>query len=382
MPTAVEPIRVEARHSPRRIALVHDYLVQDGGSERVLLALHELYPRAPIYTLFHNPERTHPGFKHADIRTSDLNKLPFARKRYQWYLPFMASAVESFDLTGFDLVVSSSSTFAKGVIAAPEALHVCYCHTPTRFLWQERNDYVNELPQPKFIKRILPTFLHQLRQWDAIAARRPDVLITNSRTSQQRIRRYYQREAEIIAPPVDVERIPFTTKPGTYWLTGGRLVAYKRFDLAVRAFAKLNVPLKIFGEGPEMEKLKKIAGPKTEFLGHITDDAKIQLFRDAIAFLHPQIEDFGITAVEAMAAGRPIIAFGQGGAAETVLNGVTGTFFEVQCWEDVGNAVLRFDPGSFDPRKIRQHAETFGKPRFLEQMKERLDRAWAEHQRL
>lgn len=382
MPSAVEPIRVETRHSPRRIALVHDYLVQDGGSERVLLALHELFPRAPIYTLFHNPERTHIGFKHADIRPSHLNKLPFARKRYQWYLPLMASAVESFDLSGYDLVISSSSTFAKGALAAPEALHVCYCHTPTRFLWQERNDYVNELPQPKFIKRMLPPILHQLRQWDAIAARRPDVLLTNSKTSQQRIRRYYQRDSEIIAPPVDVERVPFSTKPGTFWLTGGRLVAYKRFDLAVRAFAKLNVPLKIFGEGPEMEKLKRMAGPKTEFLGHITDEAKVHLFRDAIAFLHPQIEDFGITAVEAMAAGRPIIAFGQGGAAETVLDGVTGTFFEIQCWEDVGNAVLRFDPARFDPRKIRQHAETFGKPRFLHQLKERLDRAWAEHIRV
>lgn len=382
MPSAVEPIRVETRHSPRRIALVHDYLVQDGGSERVLLALHELFPRAPIYTLFHNPERTHAGFKHADIRPSHLDKLPFARKRYQWYLPLMASAVESFDLSGYDLVISSSSTFAKGALAAPEALHVCYCHTPTRFLWQERNDYLNELPQPKFIKRMLPPILHQLRQWDAIAARRPDVLLTNSKTSQQRIRRYYQRDSEIIAPPVDVERIPFSTKPGTFWLTGGRLVAYKRFDLAVKAFAKLNVPLKIFGEGPEMEKLKKMAGPKTEFLGHITDEAKIQLFRDAIAFLHPQIEDFGITAVEAMAAGRPIIAFGQGGAAETVLDGVTGTFFEIQCWEDVGNAVLRFDPARFDPRTIRQHAETFSKPRFLNQLKERLDRAWAEHIRV
>lgn len=379
MPTATEPIRVEVRHSPRRIALVHDYLVQDGGSERVLLALHELFPRAPIFTLFHNPERTHAGFKHADIRPSSLNHLPFARKHYQWYLPFMPAAVESFDLTGYDLVISSSSTFAKGVIAAPEALHVCYCHTPTRFLWQERNDYVNELPQPKIIKRLLPALLHQLRQWDAIAARRPDLMLTNSRTSQQRIRRYYQREAEILAPPVDVERIPFSTKPGTYWLTGGRLVAYKRFDLVVRAFAKLNVALKIFGEGPEMEKLRKMAGPKTEFLGHVTDDAKIQLFRDAIAFLHPQIEDFGITAVEAMAAGRPIIAFGQGGAAETVLDGVTGTFFEVQCWEDVGNAVLRFDPARFDPRNIRQHAESFGKPRFLAQMKDRLEHAWMMH---
>lgn len=379
MPLAVAPVRVEARSEPRRVALVHDYLVQDGGSERVLLALHELYPRAPIYTLFHNPERTHVGFRDADIRPSRLNRLPFAPKNYQWYLPLMPAAVEAFDLSGYDFVLSSSSTFAKGVIAAPEALHICYCHTPTRFLWQERNGYINELPQPKIIKRLLPPFLHHLRQWDALAARRPDLMLTNSRISQQRIKRYYQRDAEIVAPPVDVERIPLSTKPGSFWLTGGRLVAYKRFDLVVRAFAKLNLPLKVFGEGPEREKLRAMAGPKTEFLGHITDEAKIQLFHDATAFLHPQIEDFGITAVEAMAAGRPIIAFGQGGAAETVMDGVTGQFFEVQCWEDVGNAALRFDPSKYDPREIRKHAETFGKPAFFARMKERIARAWAEH---
>lgn len=360
------------------MALVHDYLVQDGGAERTLLALHELFPRAPIFTLFHDPSRTHADFKGADIRPSHLQNKPMAIRHYQWYLPFMPAAIEAFDFTGYDLVLSSSSSFAKGALADPQALHVCYMHTPTRFLWQERVGYVNELPRPKLVKRFLPAYLHHLRQWDATAARRPDLILTNSRTSQQRIRRYYQRHSEIIAPPVDIERIPLSTKPGTYWLTGGRLVAYKRFDLVVRAFARLNVPLKVFGDGPEMEKLKKIAGQKTEFLGHISDEAKIQLFREAIAFLHPQIEDFGITAVEAMAAGRPIIAFGQGGAAETVLDGVTGTFFEVQCWEDVSNAALRFDPSRYDPREIRRHAESFGKPRFLAQMKERLDRAWAE----
>jgi glycosyltransferase involved in cell wall biosynthesis len=376
MALASSPERIETRHTPRRVALVHDYLVQDGGAERTLLALHELYPRAPIFTLFHDPARTHTGFKDADIRTSHLQKKPFAVRHYQWYLPFMAEAVESLDLSGFDLVLSNSSSFAKGVLADPHALHLCYMHTPTRFLWQERLGYVNELPRPKLVKRFLPSYLHHLRQWDAAAARRPDYIFTNSRTSQERIRRYYQRDAEILAPPVDVDRIPLSTKPGVYWLTGGRLVAYKRFDLVVKAFAKLNVPLKIFGEGPELEKLRKMAGPKTEFLGHIPDETKIQLFREAIAFLHPQIEDFGITAVEAMAAGRPIIAFGHGGAAETVMDGVTGTFFEVQCWEDVGNAALRFDPSRFDPREIRRHAETFGKTRFLRQMQERVAAVW------
>lgn len=373
---APAPVRTEARNEPRRVALVHDYLVQDGGAERTLLALHEMYPRAPIFTLFHNPSRTHAGFKHADIRPSRLNTLPFAKRHYQWYLPLMAGAVEEMDLSGYDLVLSSSSSFAKGVIASPEALNICYLHTPTRFLWQERVGYVNELPQPALIKRILPSVLHQLRTWDRLAASRPDILLTNSRTSQSRIKRYYGRGSTVIAPPVDIERIPFSHKPGTFWLTGGRLVAYKRFDLAVRAFAKLNLPLKIFGEGPELPKLKKLAGPKTEFLGHVTEQEKIELFREAIAFLHPQIEDFGITAVEAMAAGRPIIAFGQGGAAETVIDGTTGTYFEVQTWEDVGNAVIRFDPSRFDARRIRAHAETFAKPAFKQRVREQVIEAW------
>lgn len=376
MSLAPAPVRTEARNEPRRVALVHDYLVQDGGAERTLLALHEMYPRAPIFTLFHNPSRTHAGFKHADIRPSRLNTLPFAKRHYQWYLPLMAGAVEEMDLSGYDLVLSSSSSFAKGVIASPEALNICYLHTPTRFLWQERVGYVNELPQPALIKRILPSVLHQLRTWDRLAASRPDILLTNSRTSQSRIKRYYGRGSTVIAPPVDIERIPFSHKPGTFWLTGGRLVAYKRFDLAVRAFAKLNLPLKIFGEGPELPKLKKLAGPKTEFLGHVTEQEKIELFREAIAFLHPQIEDFGITAVEAMAAGRPIIAFGQGGAAETVIDGTTGTYFEVQTWEDVGNAVIRFDPSRFDARRIRAHAETFAKPAFKQRVREQVIEAW------
>lgn len=370
------PNRIETRNEPRRIALVHDYLVQDGGAERVLLAFHELFPRAPIFTLFHDPRHTHNGFKDADIRPSRLNNLPFAQRHYQWYLPLMPEAIESIDLSSFDLVLSSSSNFAKGVIAAPEALHVCYLHTPTRFLWQERLGYINDIPQPKIIKRLLPAYLHHLRQWDQLAASRPDILLTNSKTSERRIRRFYARSAEIMPPPVDVDRIPLSTKPGTYWLTGGRLVPYKRFDLVVKAFAKLNLPLKIFGVGPELEKLRKISGAKTEFLGHITDETKIQLFREAIAFLHPQIEDFGITAVEAMAAGRPIIAFGQGGAAETIMNGITGTFIEKQAWEDIGNAAIRFDPSRYDPRKIRLHAETFGKRAFLQRLKDRLNVAW------
>lgn len=349
-----------------RIALVHDYLIQDGGAERVLLALHEMYPDAPIFTLFHDPKQTHAGFERAQIITSPLNNRPFAPRYYQWYLPFMAHAVESFDLSDFDVVISNSSSFAKGAIAAPHATHICYCHTPTRFLWQDRLGYVNDLPQSWAIKQILPAFLHRLRQWDHLAAERPDILLTNSSTSQLRIRRYYKREAQIVHPPVDIDRIPCGAQNGTYWLSGGRLVPYKRFDLIVQAFNSLRLPLRIFGTGPEEQRLRRLAKPNVELVGRVTEDQKFSLYGDAIGFVHPQIEDFGITAVEAMAAGKPVIAYGKGGATETVLPGVTGEHFPVQCWQDIAESVLQFKPASYDPIRIRSHAEKFSKARFTE----------------
>lgn len=356
-----------------KVALVHDYLIQDGGAERTLLTLHELFPDAPIFTLFYDPDRSHAGFKPLDIRPSSLNRLPGAPRHYQWYLAFMPLAIEHMDFSAFDLVISSSSTFAKGVIVPPETKHLCYCHTPTRFLWQERHGYVNELPQPSFIKKLLPPFLHWLRQWDEQAAGRPDVLLTNSKTSQGRIRRYYRRDATVIYPPIDVDRIPLSSHPGTYWLAGGRLVAYKRFDLILETFKKLDLPLKVFGDGPEMKKLRRIAGPKTEFLGIIDDAVKADLYAHAIGFLYPHIEDFGLTAVEAMAAGKPVLAYAKGGATETVIDGVTGQLLNEQSPEALAEAVRHFDPARFDPAKIRAHAETFSKQRFLREIKAFVD---------
>jgi len=360
-----------------RVALVHDYLIQDGGGERVLQAFQELYPDAPTFTLFHDPERAHEGFRGRDIRTSMLQKWPLTRGREQWTLPFMPMAIEHLDLSGFDVVVSSSSAFAKGVIAPPGSLHVCYLHTPTRFLWEDRMSYVNDLPQPKVIKRALPLFLHRLRMWDRLAAERPDVIVTNSETSRKRIFRYYGKDATVIHPPVDVKRIPKAESKGDFWLTGGRLVGYKRFELTVEAFKKLNMPLKVFGIGPELDKLRRMAGPKTEFLGRVTDEEKIRLYTQAIGFIHPQLEDFGIMAVEAMAAGKPVIAYGQGGARETVVDGVTGAFIEAQTWEDIGDAIIRFNAATYDPVTIRAHAEGFSKERFKERFKLFLDQLMA-----
>jgi glycosyltransferase involved in cell wall biosynthesis len=359
--------------SSPRVALVHDYLVQDGGAERVLACLQRLFPDAPTYVLLHDKKKEYPPFNNGNIRTSFLSKLPFSTRYYQLYMPLMPRAVEQLDLTDFEIVISSSSSFAKGVIVSPETTHICYCHTPTRFLWQERFGYLHDAPLPWLMRVFLPSLLHRLRTWDRLAAERPNQIVTNSKTSQTRIKHFYGRDATVIHPPVDVDRIPLKGRSGSYWLAGGRLVKYKRFDLVVQAFTALDVPLKIFGVGPEMNRLKASAGPKVEFLGHVSDEAKVDLYQNAIAFVNPQIEDFGITAVEAMAAGKPVIAYNKGGATETVLPGVTGEFFQQQTWQDIRNIVQDFKPTRYDPETIRQHAETFSSDRFMREFRTYLE---------
>lgn len=349
-----------------KVALVHDYLIQDGGAERVLGCLQRLFPEAPTYTILYDPK--HPQAAGKAVRGSFLQKFPFSRHLDQWYMPLMPMAVEQLDLSGYDLVISSSSSFAKGIITAPETKHVCYMHTPTRFLWHDRIGYLNDLRQPRLVRIALLPILHQLRLWDLQAANRPTHLLTNSRTSQARIRRYYGREAEVVYPPVDVSRIPLARDRGSYWLAAGRLVGYKRFDLIVRAFARLRLPLKIFGSGPELRRLRAMAGPETEFLGNVPEQKKVELYQGAIGFLYPQIEDFGITAVEAMAAGKPVIAYGAGGGAESVVDGVTGEHIETQSWENIADAVIRFDATKYDPQRIRARAEEFSEDRFKEKM--------------
>lgn len=365
---------------PPKVALVHDYLIQDGGGERVLAALQELFPSAPTFTLFYDPARAHACFAQKDIRTSGLQRVPFLRRREEWTLPFMPMAIEHMDFSGFDLVISSCSTFTKGIIVPPGTTHICYLHTPTRFLWEDRTSYVNDLALPRLVKRLLPYTLHRLRTWDRLAADRPDALITNSMTSQERIRRYYHRDAVLVRPPVDSVAMhtpsaniaPPTERP--FWLTGGRLVGYKRFDLTVQAFAKLNLPLKIFGTGPELKRLRKRAGANTVFLGRISDEEKQRLYQQAIGFIHPQVEDFGITAVEAMTAGKPVIAYKKGGGAETVIHGVTGELIDMQTWEDIGDAIIRFNASRYNAETIRAHASQFSKEQFQAQFRALLHR--------
>jgi len=351
------------------IALIHDMLVQEGGQERVLRALQELFPDAPTFVLIYDKKNKEKYYLNKDIRTTFLQKMPGIEKKFQWYLPFMSAAIESHDLRNFDLVLSSSSSFAKGVITKPGAQHICYCHTPTRYLWSDWQGYVEDLPYPDFIKKILPLYLSHLRNWDWFASQRVDKFLANSSAVRDRIKRYYNSDAQVIYPPVDTNKFYISNNLGNYYLIGGRLVPYKRYDLAVSAFNRLDMPLKIFGIGSEFEKLKNIAKNNIEFLGEISEQEKAELYSKCIAFINPQEEDFGITAVEAQASGRPVIAYKAGGALEIVQAGVTGEFLEDQTWENLANTIIHFSPEKYNPQEIKNSVEKFNAERFKNEIK-------------
>lgn len=357
-----------------KIALVHDFLSQDGGAERVLAAIQEIWPDAPTFVSFYDPEKI-TRFKGKDIRTSFLQRAPFIKSKYQWYVGLMPAAVESFDLSGYDVVISSASAFAKGPLTRPETVHICYCHTPTRYLWSDTHSYVEELRAPGFVKALLPPLLSSLRQWDRLAAERPTVMLANSQTVQTRIQTYYKRASDVLYPPVDTDRFKISEEPKRYFLAGGRLVAYKRFDIAIEACNRLGLPLKIFGTGPMEAALRAKAGPTIEFLGSVPDADLPALYAGAKAFLHPQEEDFGLTAIEAMASGRPVIAYAKGGAEETVVDGRTGLLFASQDWESLATCLLNFKETDFYPSAVRAHAERFSRTRFQQGLKAAVEAA-------
>lgn len=360
-----------------KVALIHDHLAQDGGAEKVLKILADMFPEAPIYTLLYEKKHVNKYFKNRKIETSVIQKLPGGVKHYQWYLFFMPIAVEFFDLRGYDLVISDTSSFAKGVITSPNTLHICYCHTPTRYLWSDTHQYINELKYNKWLKKIISLILNRIRLWDRAAADRVDLFIANSKTVQKRIQKYYRRESLVIYPPVETERFKVAdlnqqTKDEQYFLVGCRLAPYKRVDIVIEAFKKLgpDYRLKIFGDGVDLERLKKLAegAGQIEFLGRVSDEEKAELYRHAQAFINPQEEDFGITAVESMAAGRPVIAYRKGGATETVIEGKTGIFFDEQTVDDIAAAVKNFKSTDFNPQEIRAWSEKFSVKNFQEQI--------------
>ena len=348
-----------------KVALVHDYLNQMGGAERVVMAFHEIFPDAPIYTSIYDPKRVDPAFQKMDIRTTFMQKFPMVTKHHQPYLPFYPFAMESLDLRAYDLVLSSSSAFGKGVITKPDTPHICYCHTPMRWCWNY-HEYVEREQLGKVARSILPFMISGLRVWDQTSAMRVDHFIANSPVVADRIQKYYRRDAIVIPPPVEADRFLFdpTTEPEDYFLILSRLIPYKRIDLAIEACNRLQLPLVIIGGGRDTEPLKRIAGPTIRFLGRLSDDEVRHYYAHCRAFLFPGEEDFGITPLEAQASGRPVIAYGAGGALTSVVDGVTGVFFHEQTVESLAEVLASFDERTFDPDVIRNHALEFDTPRF------------------
>ena len=348
-----------------KVALVHDYLNQMGGAERVVLALHEIFPDAPLYTSMYDPKRVDAAFQKIDVRTTFMQKLPLVKKHHQPFLPLYPFAMERLDLRGYDLVLSSSSAFGKGVVTRPETMHICYCHTPMRWCWNY-DEYVERERLGRIARSILPFLITGLRVWDQMSATRVDYFIANSPVVADRIQKYYRRDAVVIPPPVEASRFAFdpTIMPEEYFLIVSRFMPYKRIDLAIEACNRLQLPLVIIGSGRDENRLKSIAGPTIRFMGRLTDEEVLHYYAHCRAFILPGEEDFGITPLEAQASGRPVIAYGAGGALASVVEGVTGTFFQTQTVESLAAALASFDERIYDPQTIRNHALEFDKPRF------------------
>ncbi len=367
----------------KKIALVHYWLTGMRGGEKVVESICNLFPDMDIFTLVHDRNKISPSINNHKIFTSFIQKFPFSRKKYQNYLPLMPVAIEQFDLSSYDIVISSESGIAKGVLTKPETCHFCYCHTPMRYLWNMYFDYLKN-ENIRFLKRnIIEIFFNYLRVWDLATASRVDYFISNSNNVKKRILKYYRRDSEVIYPPVDVEGMVFETKKQDYYLVVSQLVSYKRIDLAVEAFNELKKELIIIGEGPDLKRLKKIARSNIKFLGWQSSESLRQYYANAKAFIFPGEEDFGITPVEAQASGTPVIGFGRGGLLETVSGGETGLFFYKQDFKDLIDIVETFEAssGKFDCYKIRENSLKFSRQRFENDLKKFLEEKYQEYRK-
>lgn len=356
-----------------KVALVQDWLVKFGGAEWVLINWHKIFPEAPLYTLVYDKKKMGKTFKDFDIRTTYIQKIPGGVKHYQTFLPLMPGAWERLDLTEYDLVLSSCSSCCKGIITRPDAVHVCYCHTPTRYFWDMFYEYKSQCNP---IKAFLMTpFIHKLRMWDRLAADRVDYFVANSKFTQQRIKKYYQRKSDVIysmGGNFVSDELFNSTEKEEFYLATGRLIGYKRFDLAIEACNRLGKKLIVVGIGNEEKNLKKIAGPTIEFKGYCSNEKILEYYAKAKAFLFPGLEDFGLTPIEAQSGGTPVLAYGKGGALETVEEGETGLFFEEQTVESIVACIEKFEKFGVAKSKnaIRVHANIFSAEYFRKQIYE------------
>lgn len=352
-----------------KVAIVHYWLVTMRGGEKVVEELCRMYPQADIFTLVCDHEKLSPLLRSKKIVTSFLQRIPGARRHYQKMLPLMPFALEAFDLQAYDLVISSESGPAKAIVARPDALHVCYCHSPMRYIWDHYQVYRRDLG--RIGKFVMAVAAPPLRVWDVTTAARVDAFVANSAHVARRIHRVYNRDATVIYPPVAVDDFQPVAERGDFYLCAGQLVAYKRVDIAVRAFTEMGKRLVVIGEGAQMAELKKIAGPTIEFLGFQAFSVLKDRLARCRALIFPGEEDFGILPVEAMASGRPVIAFDSGGARETVTSPRFGVMFPEQTSASLVEAVTRFEKleSTFDPAEIRRHAEGYSAALFQKRMR-------------
>jgi glycosyltransferase involved in cell wall biosynthesis len=356
-----------------RIALVHDWLLNIGGAERVLKTLHEIFPPAPVYTLFYDKKFTDKFIPDADIRPSFLQKTYRAMGTHKLLLPLLPTAIESLDLSEYDLVISSSVSFSKGLILKPKTRHICYCYSPMRQVWDWHAEYKKE---PHVVPKLATALMqHFFRIWDRLASTRVDEFVAISENVRQRISKYYGRDSTVIYPPVELDNQftkRYTLNAKRFFLIVSRLFKHKNIDIAVEAFNKLEWPLVVIGDGPELNRLKKQAGSNIKFLGYQSDDTVRDYYVECLAFILPQEEDFGITPIEAMSYGKPVLALKRGGALEYMQEGINGEFFEDPTEEVLADGARRLkegiEAGKYNPEIIKKTTERFSAERFKEEI--------------
>ncbi len=351
-----------------KVAIIHEWLTIYGGSERVVEQFCKIFPDADIYTTVYNEKNMGDIFPKEKVYTSFMQKIPFSRKYYTKMLHLMPAAFESFDLSSYDLVISSSSSCAKGVITRAETRHISYIHTPMRYAWDLYHEYMRNsgIITRLAMRRLLP----RIRQWDALSSLRVDEFIANSSIVQKRINKVYRRDSIVIHPPINTDFfVPDYNEPEDFYMILSRLIPYKKIDIAIQACNNLKKKLIILGAGPLEKKLKKLAGPTIKFTGRLNDEESRDYYQRCKAFLFPGYEDFGITPLEAQACGRPVVAYGKGGALDSVINGKTGLFFPEQTVESLSDAIVKFEKMNFNSKEIRKHAEKFSSGNFRKNIK-------------